>query len=312
MEKVMALIVTFNRKEYLLNLLDSLKMQTRKLDRILIIDNCSPDQTAETLIEKNVINSYTELELTSNIWNDIEVLYYRNNQNTGGAGGFHVGTKLAMEIDNDYLWIMDDDVLPQPDCLEKLMSHISEEYGVCIPNRTTGVFRDRPAVTFNWKNYIYLASEKTYDEEYEKKEVVSVCDMPFEGPFLRYDILQKVGPSDEKYFIFYDDSDYAQRCLQYTNILFVTDAHLNKQILPQNNPCNFSWRDYYMARNDIIFDKKYNTKKWMPYIRATVRMAKGILSRIKHKNAGACKYIIKAYLDGICNVTGKTINPGSF
>ena len=40
---VCAIVVTFNRKELLIDCLDSLREQTRPLDAIYIIDNASTD-----------------------------------------------------------------------------------------------------------------------------------------------------------------------------------------------------------------------------------------------------------------------------
>lgn len=311
-QKIMALIVTYNRKDFLLELLNALSDQVRKPDRILIIDNHSSDHTAEYLADKGIIQSSQELTITKSFWNHMEILYYRNNQNTGGAGGFHTGIKFALSMNNDFLWLMDDDVVPQKDCLSKLLEKISEECGVCIPNRTTGTFHDCPVKSFIWNDYRFLAAEKIYEEDYEASDCIEVCDMPFEGPLIRYDILQKVGLSDDQYFIFYDDSDYAQRCLKHTKILFVTNARLNKQILPNEYKKKFSWRDYYMYRNDFIFDKNYNPNKATPYIRAFFQCIHGIAQRWKMKDAIACKYIFKAYFDGIRNKRGKTVEPGSF
>ena len=43
--------------------------------------------------------------------------------NRGGAGGFHDGLAWAMERGADLAWLMDDDGLPDPDCLATLLEH---------------------------------------------------------------------------------------------------------------------------------------------------------------------------------------------
>lgn len=312
MRSIIVLIVTYNRCQYLMNLLEGLCKQTKKIDSILIVDNFSTDGTPEKLIENKVIQTYEELKVTQNIWNDINVMYYRNNKNAGGAGGFHLGTKLALDLEYDYLWMMDDDVLPESECLEQLLSNITNECGVCIPNRTTETFIDKPITSFNWNGVTRLCSYKTYSQVTDVERAIEVCDMPFEGPLIRYDVLKAVGASDEKYFIFYDDSDYAQRCLQATKILFVPKAVLKKQIVPQIKEGEFSWRDYYVIRNDILFDKKFNPNKCLPYVRATLVMLRNVFSKIRRKNLKACEHIFRAYLDGIRGIGGKTVLPGQF
>ena len=43
-------------------------------------------------------------------------------ENRGGAGGFHDGLAWAVERGADLVWLMDDDGLPDPDCLELLLA----------------------------------------------------------------------------------------------------------------------------------------------------------------------------------------------
>ena len=43
-------------------------------------------------------------------------------ENLGGAGGFHLGTKAAVEQGWDRLYLIDDDVVPAHDCLEVLLA----------------------------------------------------------------------------------------------------------------------------------------------------------------------------------------------
>ena len=47
MKKIAAVVVTYNRKEKLIKNLSCLKNQTRRLDKIYVIDNASTDGTKE-------------------------------------------------------------------------------------------------------------------------------------------------------------------------------------------------------------------------------------------------------------------------
>lgn len=312
MEKVFALIVTYNRKDYLLKLLDALYSQSKEIDSIIIVDNCSNDGTLEYLLENSMIQNYAVDEAVHNIWKQKNIIYYRSSKNTGGSGGFSQGTKLALQYDFDYLWIMDDDVLPVNTCLEKLIEKVDDKHQVCIPNRTTDSFKDRPTLTFNWHQLTNHCSVKQYDDHYQGKQKVEVCDFPFEGPLVTAKLLKQIGPSDPSFFIFYDDSDYAQKCLKHTKIYFVVDAHLNKQILPSAYQAKFTWRDYYFIRNDFYFDKRYNKSTVVPYLRAITILLINILGSIKHRNFVRLKYSVKAFKDGLFNKMGKTVEPGSF
>jgi GT2 family glycosyltransferase len=106
-ESVAAVVVTYNRARLLLECLDALLRQTRPLQRIVLVDNASTDNTAELLRGQG----YLDHPLID---------YLRLPGNTGGAGGFHAGVKRAHEAGHDWIWVMDDDAEPADDALERL------------------------------------------------------------------------------------------------------------------------------------------------------------------------------------------------
>ena len=118
-ETVCAVVVTYNRKELLLECMRGLLAQTRPLDAIYIIDNASTDGTPELLKEKGYINS---------AFKEPNISYVRMPENTGGAGGFHEGIKRAYEDGCDWIWVMDDDVKAENDCLSQLMAAVQKYF----------------------------------------------------------------------------------------------------------------------------------------------------------------------------------------
>lgn len=312
MENVCVVLVTFNRKELLIKLLDGLFKQTKKVSSIVIVDNHSTDGTAEELIKRGIIEKSVEGRCEVSLYNDTKIHYYKNSENTGGSGGFKKAFELTCEIECDYIWTMDDDVLPESDCLENLLKNIDDDYGVCIPNRTTGEFKDQVVISFNWKNPFKSVHKKTLKQIDDIKENTEVFDFPFEGPLFKKEIVNQVGVPNADYFIFFDDSDYALRCLKHTKILFVLDAHLHKQIIPQAGNVNYNWREYYYARNEIVFDRKYNKNVFVALIRPYITIAKRVLKYTLKRNPTALKYSKKAFKDGKNKNLGKTVNPGEF
>ncbi|RTG99825.1 dTDP-rhamnosyl transferase rfbF [Thermus scotoductus] len=104
MDRVCAVIVTYNRKELLRECLTAVLSQTRPPDHVLVVDNASTDGTREMLKEE---------------FPQVEVLALPENQ--GGAGGFHEGMKKAYEDGYDWIWVMDDDTVPTSTALEELL-----------------------------------------------------------------------------------------------------------------------------------------------------------------------------------------------
>ncbi|MFD2237512.1 glycosyltransferase family 2 protein [Aureimonas populi] len=116
MAKVIAVVVTFNRKELLQRCLSALEAQTRPCDAIIVVDNASTDGTAHWLGENH--REGTEA--------------YGLSRNIGGAGGFNFGLRTAFQASADFIWVMDDDVICEPDALERLLEadRALEERGV--------------------------------------------------------------------------------------------------------------------------------------------------------------------------------------
>lgn len=105
-KKVLAIIVTHNRKELLNECIDALLSQNFPCD-ILIIDNDSTDGTKDLVFQ--------------NYANNDKITYCRLGENIGGAGGYNFGLKEACKKDYDYFWLMDDDCIVNKDSLNKLI-----------------------------------------------------------------------------------------------------------------------------------------------------------------------------------------------
>lgn len=110
--RVAAVVVTYNRRELLLECLDALRnQQLAGLDSgfelgIVVIDNASTDGTAEALAPIAVSGA---------------IDYVNTGSNLGGAGGFSRGMREAVELGYDYVWVMDDDCIAHPDTLRELL-----------------------------------------------------------------------------------------------------------------------------------------------------------------------------------------------
>ena len=105
MPKVCAVVLTYNRRDLLDECLQTIAAQTHHCDRIVVVDNASSDGTAEMVARR---------------WAgrvDLHVV----GTNIGAAGGFNLGMRLAYQTGADYIWAMDDDVLPEPDALATLL-----------------------------------------------------------------------------------------------------------------------------------------------------------------------------------------------
>ena len=125
-ETVAVVVVTFNRAELLERMLVGLAALERRPDAVLVVDNASTDDTPRVLAEATNPG--------------LHVL--RPAENLGGAGGFHLGVRTAHERGFDRIWLMDDDVVPAPDCLTVLMAQ-DEACLMAVREDTTGALVEK-------------------------------------------------------------------------------------------------------------------------------------------------------------------------
>jgi GT2 family glycosyltransferase len=105
--RVVACVLTYNRKETLLRCLDAILAQTHPVDRLVVFDNGSTDGTREALAAAGHF-ALSQLD------------YVRIEKNIGPAGGFSGVMRRGYDSGAEWIWVMDDDVLPAPNALEEL------------------------------------------------------------------------------------------------------------------------------------------------------------------------------------------------
>ena len=122
--KILVIIVTWNKKEYVIDLLNSLSAINFPRDQldILVIDNASNDGTVAALEAQ---------------FDDLQII--RNSENIGGTGGFNTGLAWAFEQPADrydYLWLLDNDVVVHKNALTELVSVLEENSDIAIAGST--------------------------------------------------------------------------------------------------------------------------------------------------------------------------------
>ncbi|MEK7989618.1 MAG: glycosyltransferase family 2 protein [Thiotrichaceae bacterium] len=124
MPNVLIIIVTWNKKQYVLDLLDSVKTldyPEQDID-IVVIDNASNDGTAEAIRAE-----YAHVHLIC------------NPENIGGTGGFNTGLKWAFEQPEgkyQYLWLLDNDVLVHQKALSELVDLLEQKPDIAVAGST--------------------------------------------------------------------------------------------------------------------------------------------------------------------------------
>jgi GT2 family glycosyltransferase len=225
MDKVIAVIVTYNRQQLLSHCINALKKQTHKVD-ILVINNGSTDNTAAWLKKQKDIDHISQ-------------------ENVGSGGGFYTGIKTAYERGYNWIWLMDDDGFPKEDALEKLLDNDDDE----LLLRNCAVVDKADGKSFVWKTLHY----KNIDEV--KDNVIHNIAHPFNGTLLHRRIVERVGFPNPKLFLWGDETEYYYRIIKKNAIPFCTytrSIHYHPATsfsYKQEWDYKSGWKMYYYIRN---------------------------------------------------------------
>ena len=243
--QIACVIVTYNRKTLLRDCLDAVASQTYKPHTVYITDNASTDGTMESVKEWG----YYECERDG-----IRFKYILNSKNEGGAGGFYLGMKTAHETGLfDAIWVMDDDGVPDKECLEKLSSHIPL-YDYLSPLVISSVNDNVLAFSYNGLNDVNSVISKY---SCEGKIMGYAC--PFNGILYSDRLVSTIGYPRRDMFIWGDENNYDMRCrdngFERTTIIDAIHRHpKNRQVLVEFMgremvEINQHWKAYCYYRN---------------------------------------------------------------
>ena len=186
----------------------------------------------------------------------------RSGDNLGGAGGFHLGVRTAHAGGFDRIWLMDDDVVPAPDCLTVLMA-ADEDCLMAVREDLAGRLVEKAAIRFDLRNPLAIKPktamvETTYGTRAAMPERVELQNVAFEGFMVRRSVVAAIGLPDPSYFIFYDDVDFAVRARRAgLRIWALRDAVLVRQLDFDQQHDLAGWKGYYMYRNLFVVHLRY-------------------------------------------------------
>ena len=260
--KVCAVVVTFNRKELLINCLNAIRCQTYKPHTVLVIDNASTDGTQVMVKERGYFNELVD---------DISFKYLLLASNQGGAGGFYKGMRTACESPEkfDAVWVMDDDGVPVPHQLEKIVPHLrNSDYIAPLV-----IAQENPcSLAFNYHGEYNLAHVRSVF-----KEVIPDFACPFNGILYSRKLIETIGYPIAQLFIWGDERNYDLRAREngFKPVTIVDAIHVHpkdrmtfassifgKKIIVVPN----LWKGYCFWRNTVFnFRGRANLKQYLTF-----------------------------------------------
>ena len=289
---IIAVVVTYNRRELLKRNIACLRLNT-PVSSIVVVNNGSTDGTGVWLDEQE----------------DLTVIHQ---ENVGGSGGFYRGIQYAYQAGADWVWCMDDDVFPRPDCMEYLLPYTHEPgVGILAPRRLmAGQIFTNDFQKVNLSNPF----ASMYQQKLKKQVVngpVDICGTAFEGLCISRKAVAEIGLPNKELFIFCDDTDYCLRAvLAGFRILYIPSALMDKEKFFSNDNWEErsrkkKWKRFYQVRNSTYLNHHYGRNWWVRYLRGFNGMLGYLLVALftcPFKNVYTLNDVAKfwqAYRDGI-------------
>ncbi len=282
--KVLAIIVTYNRKDLLLECIQSLNNQKKVQPDILVIDNNSNDGT-EMMVKK-----------------EFPDIYYENTHaNLGGAGGFHYGMKKSFDLKQsyDYLWIMDDDTIPNSNVLEELLKVAKKypDFGFLNPKIV-------------WKDGTLCFMNRQGDEQgnlitEQTNHMTKLSRCTFVSCFLNVKAVLDVGLPIKEFFIWADDTEYTLRISRKYSCYYVSTCEVlhkmnyNLATKIENDVEERIERYFYLYRNRFYIAKHNGIGKVIRYHFSVLKTIVVILFKAKNFRFRRIKSVLKGYFAGL-------------
>ena len=252
-KNTVAVIVTFNRLEKLKQTLQHTLDQP--FYRVVVVNNHSSDGTREWL----------------DAHSDHRLHLIHNEQNLGGAGGFHLGFDCAARQfpEADWLVAFDDDAHPQPGMLD-IFNQLDVPAGtgslaaaVYLPDGRISEM-NRPSVNPFWhlKELVFTALKGRQgfhvdDEEYELDSTREIDASSFVGFFLRLSLIRekRIGLPRSELFIYADDIIYILELrkagIHHWFVPRLKFTHDCQTLVEQRDVYRPLWKVYYVFRNRL-------------------------------------------------------------
>ena len=284
--KIGLVTVLYNSIEVLEDFFQSLGNQSYKNFILYVIDNSPNDEVineAMRLSDKFSINS----------------VFINNNANLGVAKGNNQGIQESLKNDCDYVLLLNNDIEFSKNTIKDLVDYtVTNDESIIVPKihyHNTNIIWTAGGCISKLKGTSPHRGELEVDVgQYENIEYVNYAPTCF--MMINKKVFEKVGLMDEKYFVYYDDSDFIYRTNENGyKIVYFPKAVVGHKVSVSTGGSESLFFIYYVTRNRIYFIRKN-----LPFIYKLISLPYFFFTRIvkyKSYNQEQRKTLIKAIKD---------------
>ena len=247
--KVTIIVLNWNGKEDTIECLESLKHITYPNYEILLVDNGSTDGSVECFRER-----YPGMEIIE------------NGENLGFAEGNNVGIRRAMDEGADYVLLLNNDTVVDPEFLGELVKVAKSgmSIGIVGPKIYYYDYAGRNDVIYFagaelvlWKGSDIKYGYREIDQG-QCDEIKGVDEIEGTCLLIKSELVNKIGLLDPNFFAYREDTDFCMRAARKGfKLFYVPKAIIWHKVgasfgLARDNP----FKVYLMIRNKFYVTKK--------------------------------------------------------
>jgi len=275
--KVFIIILNYNGKDCLNKTLkDVFCLEYGNLE-VILVDNNSVDGSLE-----DVLKTFSR------------VTVIRNSKNVGFAAGMNVGVRYALERGAEYVLLLNYDVSLPKKFLPLLVEDMEKDEKIGLGSPL--ILEKSGAIWFsggkiNWWRMRAEQMTNSLQENYLLSDYISGCAM-----LIRASVFRAAGLLDERYFLYYEDTDFSLAVKNAGYKLLVSSksriTHLEK------SQEGLAQKTYWLVFSALIFFKKNTPLYLRPWVSIFLgmRRLKNWLEMRNNKNNMA-EAVQKAYRD---------------
>jgi GT2 family glycosyltransferase len=246
---VTIIVVTYKGRSDTLECLESLSHLTYPNHKVIVVDQNSQDGTPDA-----VRTQYGQVQVVENLVNN------------GFTGGSNLGLATALKRPTEYVFLLNNDTLVEPEIVEKLITPMEEDstIGIISP---IGLYYEKPNIVCwagsdtDWRgrsqNYTCDVSIETLDTRIRETGFVASG-----GMMIRCAVVEEIGLMDDRFFIYFDDNDFCARARRAKwRVVYLPSAKLWHKISRVQALIGDDFGIYHWQRNRLLYLWKHGNPR---------------------------------------------------
>ncbi len=280
---VSVVIVNYNGWNDTIACIDSLRRVTTPNTFVIVVDNGSTDDSPEKLKEYVKLGQECLICLENNL---------------GFSGGNNVGIQYAIEKGAEFVCLLNNDTVVEPDFLDKMLDKIT--YDSVVYGKIK-FYQNQQKIWFAGGHYNRWTG-KTVHYGYNQEDNKQIHDTS-NGNFVTgclllipVSVIEQVGLLPEHYFLYYEDTEYSLRLSEYgIKMNYAPDTVIYHKVSASTKKTP-DMTLYYSIRNSLLLVSEHEKglRKWCAYGCITARNIKRMI-----KGSYRCRVVKSAYMDWI-------------